>query len=126
VSARLRYLEIRSVGGHDPTPLPWWIKLLTCILLAGNPDIDQYVEQADRWWLEIDEAGLPLREIGFNAQGNAIVFGPVPNNYGFLIDASDDWSDSTEDSAAAAQNFDTVWDNGYPQFEQMTRRSPSE
>jgi HEAT repeat protein len=71
------------------------------------------------WWLELDETGAPLREIGFDEHGRPVVLGPVGRNEGMMTDACDDWSDSNEDSAAAAEGFDGTWSSLWPTFRHL-------
>ena len=121
----MRYLEIDTGPPLRETGLPWWVKLLQLISPAGNPDLEPIIHQVQIWWLETDDNGEPLREIGFNAKGQAVVLGPVNGNTGFLIDASDDWSDSNEVSAKAAEEFNSVWNSLWPKFEELDRRNRS-
>lgn len=116
----MRYLEIR-IGPWGDTPLPWWCRILQKIIPAANPDIERYYKHTRVWWLETDDAGVPQREIGFDADMNPIVVGPVGNNLGFLVDSSDDWSDSDEDSEQAAQGFEKAWETIWPKFEHLDK-----
>lgn len=119
----MRYLEIKAAPWpQDPRP-PWWMRLLLFIVPAGNPDLEKYYIDIEHWWLEISDAGEPLREIGFDANGKAIVLAPVEGNFGMLIDASDDWSGSDGDSIEAAERFEAVWQELWPTFSQIDRRN---
>ena len=120
----MRYLEIDSGSPDDEIPRPtWWMRVLMWLIPAANPDLEPYLYRTQIWWLEIDDDGLPQREIGFDVNGQAIVLGPVEGNHGYLIDASDDWSDSNKDSPEAARHFDTVWNSLWPKFEDLDRRN---
>ena len=115
----MRYLVIDTGPPRGETSMPWWFRILRRLLPPANPDLEPYFSRTQIWWLEIDDGGMPLREIGFDEDGEAIVLGPVEGNYGFLIDASDDWSDSKEDSPEAARDFDAVWDSLWPKFKKL-------
>lgn len=115
----MRYLEIDTGPPRGDVAKLWWVRVLTWLVPAANPDLEPYIDRTQTWWLEIDDDGQPLREIGFDARGKAIVLGPVEGNFGYLIDASDDWSDPKEDSEVAAQNFNTVWNMLWPEFERL-------
>ena len=114
----MRYLEIRSEPSADTliSNHPLWLRVLELALPNGNPDLGDLYEQARFWWLEVDDSGLPLREIGFDSLGIPIVLGPVEGNYGFLLDACDDWSDETGDLEVDGQLFAETWDRLWPRF----------
>ena len=114
----MRYLEIKT-GPWGDSPLPWWCRILQKVIPAANPDLEPYYPETRTWWLEIDDDGAPLREIGFDADMQAIVLGPVGRNFGFLVDSSDDWRDSEEDSEVAAKAFQSKWDEIWPAFKHL-------
>lgn len=111
----MRYLEI-DTGPWTDEPLPWWCRILQKIIPAANPDLESYYPKTRKWWLEVDDEGKPQREIGFDAENNPIVLGPIGNNYGFLVDGSDNWKDSKEDSSEAKNDFERVWQSLLQQF----------
>ncbi len=49
-----------------------------------NPDFYQIYKHVVYWWLELSEEGIPLREIGFNDGGEAIVAAPFGENRGIF------------------------------------------
>jgi hypothetical protein len=118
----VRYLRI-DVGSWPESDLPTWQSRLESVLRrvlpSSSPDLEHFYSQAAHWWLEIDDAGLPVREIGFHDDGTPIVIGPVGDNIGFLIDSSDDWSHSTEDSDEAAEGFERAWNEVRPRFQHL-------
>ena len=114
----MRYLEI-STGPWSEEPLPWWCRILQKVIPATNPDLEKFYPQARKWWLEIDDDGKPLREIGFIAENEPIVLGPIGRNYGFLVDSSDNWKDSEEDSAEAKREFEKMWQALSQQFSNL-------
>ena len=95
--------------------------MLQKIIPAANPDLEDYLFQARFWWLEVDDAGLPQREIGFDEGGNPIVLGPLGRNYGFLVDSSDEWKDSEGDSEDAARDFQKTWEGLWPKFKYLDK-----
>ncbi len=119
----MRYLEIDTGLPRGETTDPWWLRIIGKLLPPANPDLEPYFSRTQIWWLEIDDDGTPRREIGFDIDGQAIVLGPVGGNHGFLIDASDDWRDSDEDSPEAARDFDAVWDSLWPKFKELDERN---
>jgi len=114
----MRYLEIKA-GPWPDGPPPWWARILRKVLPAGNPDLERYYGRTCVWWLEIDDAGLPQREIGFDAKMNPVVLGPVGENCGMLVDCCDDWSDSDADSEEATRGFENTWKALWPKFEHL-------
>jgi len=119
----MRYLEIDLGPQNEDEKIPWWAKLLIWILPAANPDLETDIGKARIWWLEIDDEGSPQREIGFDIDGTPIVLGPIEGNFGYLIDASDDWSDSDADSLEAAKKFNQVWISLWPKFAELDQRN---
>jgi hypothetical protein len=114
----VRYLRIEI---DEPSGAPSWggklvLAALKALLPAANPDVEKLHDRVRVWWLEIEDTGEPVREIGFDAAGEPIVLGPVGANVGLLGDASDDWSDSDAESAEAGANFDKVWERMFPAF----------
>ncbi len=114
----MRYLLIDTGPWPDLT-LPWWCKALQRVLPAANPDLEALYPKTRVWWLEVTHAGAPCREIGFDAGGEPVVLGPIGRNFGFLVDSSDDWSDSQDDSAEAAEQFEVQWSALLPQFSHL-------
>lgn len=119
----MRYLEIDTGPVITRGKIPWWEQLLRWVVPAANPDLEPYFDKVHVWWLEIEDNGEPLREIGFDENGDAIVLAPIEGNFGFLLDASDDWSDSTEDSFKAAEKFDRAWTSLWFKFEELDRHN---
>lgn len=117
----MRYLEINTGPCWSDEPLPWWCRILQKILPAANPDIEKLYFQTHIWWLELDDENKPQREIGFDENKKPIVIGPIGNNFGYLVDCSDDWSDSKEDSEDASELFEKTWDVVYTQFKHLEK-----
>ncbi len=49
-----------------------------------NPDFYKIYNNVVYWWLELNKEDIPLREIGFNADGKAIVAAPFGENRGIF------------------------------------------
>jgi hypothetical protein len=116
----MRYLQT-DVGHWPSKSLPWWCWILKIIIPAANPDLEKFYFQTRIWWLEIDDAGQPQREIGFDETGNPIVLGPIGRNFGFLVDSSDNWKYSTQDSEEARRDFQKKWEILWPKFKHLER-----
>ena len=117
-----QYLSIDLTRG-DSKPWPWFLQALGYVLPKANPDLDPFIDQAKTWWLEVDESGSPLREIGFDHAGVPIVLAPVAGNFGFLIDAGDDWSEYPVDPSITDEQFDTVWNDLWSEFAAVHERN---
>lgn len=78
----------------------WWVP-------KGSPDYDKKSDDVAYWLVEV-EAGRAVREIGFDAQGEAILHAPTDRNMGL-------WTDSDREFAVDdyqtvdAQEFDLLW-----------------
>jgi len=49
-----------------------------------NPDFYKKYDKVVYWWLELTDEKIPLRELGFDCNGEIIVAGPLGNNMGLF------------------------------------------
>ena len=49
-----------------------------------NPDFYAKYDDVVYWWLELNTERIPVREIGFDQDGKAIVAGPIGSNIGLF------------------------------------------
>ena len=49
-----------------------------------NPDFHDKYDNVVYWWLELNEESIPVREIGFDDDGKAIVAAPLGKNKGLF------------------------------------------
>jgi len=56
---------------------------IRALIPAANPDLESKFANVRLWWVEINERGVPQREIGFDLAGRAIVPAPDDRNTGF-------------------------------------------
>ncbi len=49
-----------------------------------NPDFHDKYDNVVYWWLELNKERIPVREIGFDRSGKAIVAAPVGRNKGLF------------------------------------------
>ena len=119
----MRYLEIDTGEPIGPVE-SWWDKWLSRIIPISNDELSSLWWKVRFWWLEIDDNGEALREIGFGADGMAIVIGPLDGRSGFLGDFNRDCllSDAG-DSLEASEKFDSVWNSVLPRFKHIEERS---
>ena len=62
-------------------------RVLKLVLPTANPDFEGLYSKVVKWWVEIDPAGVPQRELGFDAAGETVVAGPFGRNMGFWTDS---------------------------------------
>ena len=83
--------------------------------LEANKGYKGSWERLDRWWVEFAAAdnGEPWREIGFDAEGEAILAGPSRRNYGFWCDTNmtvAELQEQDEDLVVVSrQDFEDTW-----------------
>jgi hypothetical protein len=94
-------------GGSLMQALVW---VLMKIVPKASSDYDACFPSVSYWLVEIDEAGYPMREIGFTTQDTSILFAPTHRNLGLWTDSdrifSRDESETQDDFP-----FDTTWNH---------------
>lgn len=82
--------------------------ILASIIPRANPDFEKIYIFVVYWWLELNDAGVPQREIGFDQSKTPIVFGPIGENMGLLTDSNLVLSEA-ENQNEIANEFEPVW-----------------
>ena len=105
-----------TLGTNLPPP-DWRMKLIYTLLWfipRSNPDFEAHVSQIRRWYVEVDEAGRPSREIGIDESGMPITAAPWQSNFGF-------WTDSAEPLPAerTEEIAEDVFLNMWQRFEDL-------
>lgn len=93
---------------HPPTG--WrklWGLFLGSILPKNDPDFFIQRESVAYWWLELDEAGVVKREIGFASEGSPLRFAPVGENWGVFVGEDVHPADLAEEVSEAS--FEEAW-----------------
>jgi len=83
-------------------------RALRATLPAANPDFERLHGSVRKWWVEVDEEGVPQRELGFDQSGRAIVAGPFGENFGFWTDSNMKFT-VDEHQPIAAERFEAAW-----------------
>jgi hypothetical protein len=92
-------------------PDPWQVRVLRSLLFfipKANPDNESLYPLVRKWYLELDDSNLPVREIGLGENEVPLFAAPDQRNYGF-------WTDSSEPVDAewlqpiSAEEFHRVW-----------------
>lgn len=63
-------------------------KVLTFWIPKANSDYDSYLDNIDYWYIEINDEGRPIREIGFDVINYALLFAPTTKNRGLWTDSN--------------------------------------
>jgi hypothetical protein len=82
--------------------------LMKLLPLKASPDYDGRLRLVSYWLVEIDKGGYPMREIGFTAQHEPILFAPTTRNYGQWTD-SDRVFSREEFEARDEFPFEATW-----------------
>ncbi|WP_299775893.1 hypothetical protein [uncultured Pseudoteredinibacter sp.] len=84
------------------------IKTALFFIPRANPDQEKLYPSVAKWLIEIDERGIPIREIGID-QDNAPVFtAPNDRNFGFWMD-SDKRFKVDELEPSSYEEFESFW-----------------
>ena len=84
---------IEKTLGTEPSPpmgrlFRIFMSCLQAIIPAANPDFENSYESVCKWWIEINAAGEPERELGFDEHGKVIVAAPLGENFGVFTDSN--------------------------------------
>ena len=88
-------------------------KILKSIFPIANPGFDNQVERVSQWLLEIaEEDNIPVREIGLDISGNAIMIMPWKENYGYWTDnnlSAKDFKKNFRTENIKSEQFEIYW-----------------
>ncbi len=85
-----------------------WLKAVLFFLPRANPDQEKLYPFVAKWLLEIDENGVPLREIGVDKNNAPLFAAPNDRNMGFWTDCNKTFElDELENSTA--ETFEALW-----------------
>jgi hypothetical protein len=76
--------------------------------LNANPDFYDQFPLIKRWYVELDESGAAVRELGFDVEGRAILAAPFRGNFGFWTDANPPFPDEGA-IPIGADAFESAW-----------------
>jgi hypothetical protein len=93
-------------------PADWRMKLVYTLLWfipRSNPDFEVHFSRVRRWYVEVDDSGLPSRELGIDERGTPITAGPWERNFGFWTDSGEPLpAERTEEIAKDV--FEAMWE----------------
>ena len=84
------------------------VRGLSRILPSANPSFERVYGRVTMWHVEIDEAGRPLREVGFDSDVRALAVAPRNGNYGCIVDSPVTFKPIDYDQISANQ-FEAEW-----------------
>jgi len=93
--------------GPDCWQVRFWRTLLFFIPRA-SPDHERLYRHVRKWYLELDDSGVPVREIGLDADGQPLFGAPDDRNLGFWTD-SDGPFERDKLSPIPAEEFERRW-----------------
>jgi hypothetical protein len=82
-----------------------WRALL--LIPRKNPDHERFYHHVRKWFLELDDSGVPVREIGLDSEGRPLFGAPDGRNPGFWTDNPEAFEDQL--SPISAEEFETFW-----------------
>jgi hypothetical protein len=89
--------------------------ILGKIIPVANPEFENKIDDVITWLIECDiESGIPMREIGLDKKGIAIVKMPYRKNYGYWIDNNlllDDFYKHFQVEVITEELFEKNWDS---------------
>jgi len=83
-------------------------KILGRVLPKANPDFEHRYHKVQFWYLELDDIGRVLREVGLDENSVPVVMGPWGDNHGLWTD-SHTMLNSIEYEELAADEFEAGW-----------------
>jgi hypothetical protein len=89
----------------------WQVKMLRLLLFfipRANPDNEKLYPLVKKWYLEIGDDGIVVREIGIDAESRPLFAAPNQRNYGFWLDSSKTFTNSELDPISNDQ-FEKLW-----------------
>lgn len=91
--------------------------VLSAAIPKANPDFDSKIGNVRFWLLEFnDKTSQPVREIGLDESGTAIIKMPYKNNYGYWTDNNmlfEDFQERFQTAIISRSDFEKVWDAAF-------------
>jgi hypothetical protein len=79
----MRYLATEKCTDFAPSGA-----LERLLPLKANPDFYDRFPKIKRWYVELDDSGAAVRELGLDVEGRPIFAAPFRSNFGFWTDAT--------------------------------------
>jgi hypothetical protein len=108
----MRYLETEDCTDFGPPSKHW----LERILPSGNPDFADRLQDIKRWYVEVNDSGEAVRELGLNANRMPVLAAPFRGNFGFWTDANPPFPIERA-RPIPAETFESAWATIMRQFQ---------
>ncbi len=95
----------------DFRPYGWQVRLWRAFLFfipRASPEHERLYCHVRKWYLELDDSGVPVREIGLDVDGRPLFGAPDDRNFGFWTDSSDSF-ERDKLTAIPADEFERLW-----------------
>jgi len=95
----------------DFGPDCWQVRLWRTLLFfipRASPDHEPLYRHVKKWYLELDDSGVPVREIGLDSDARALFGAPDKRNMGFWTD-SDKTFQKDELVPISTDEFERLW-----------------
>ena len=73
-----------------------------------SPDHERFYHLVRKWYIELDDCGVPVREIGLDSEGRPLFRAPDGRNLGFWTDSTEAFQDGPL-TPIKAEEFERLW-----------------
>jgi hypothetical protein len=100
---------------ESPRSHPMVRRLLSAVLPTASAETDRVLPSVRLWWVEVNDAGAPQREVAFGEGDQVLIASPLGETLGFWTDSSmtfkpDEYpSVSQEAFDAHFARFESAW-----------------
>lgn len=86
------------------------VRFIYSLVPNSNPRYQQKYYLLHEWFIEFDNEGKVLRELGLDEKGKVLFSSPNKQNPGFWIESKMTFKDF-EDNELSSEDFTTLWKN---------------
>jgi hypothetical protein len=105
----MRYgITTKATDFHPPDWKTRLIRTLFFFVPDGNPDHEQFYPSIRKWLLEVDDRGIPQREVALGDEDVPLFAAPDDRNHGFWTDNSYAFS-ANELEPVEPSRFEECW-----------------
>ena len=85
------------------------VKAILFFIPRANLDQERLYPEVAKWFIEIDESGVPCREIGIDSNGNPLFAAPNARNCGLWTDSNKTF-ENNELEQSSQEEFESMWE----------------
>ncbi|MCV6623233.1 MAG: hypothetical protein OIF51_15940 [Cellvibrionaceae bacterium] len=74
----------------------------------ASPDHEKLYPRVSKWFIEVDDSGVPVRELGMDKDNVPLFGAPDERNFGFWTDSNKTF-ELEELELSTQQEFDALW-----------------